>query len=408
MYRDHFNLKERPFTHAPGDRFYEANTGVRDAINRLQHALTARDAIAVVTGGPGVGKSTLAERALAALPERSLIARVDLRYGEPDEIYAAILLALGADPAGLLPVQALHALREFMARFVSEDRLLVLSLDIAGFTADLVRHLTRVANLSGEHDCRMNFLLMGPHPIHQQLDVPALIHLRQRIVFRHRVRPLTLMETEAYIRHHIEAAGGDASELMSGNVPAAVYCYVTGVPRLINTLLDATLSDAAIQKLERPDGALIKRTADGLGWKPMTPSQGTADSSQNKGIQPTRSNPSRSAAPKAPIPAVVDKAQSAGSRFDLQPASEATLQLRGNGGAAAGPTPQAAASAETRPPGATAPGTAETPKRPPALPAMNPDDTSATGMLRLQDLDDRFAETVFGNDIEQLRKKHAN
>ena len=32
------------------------------------------------------------------------------------------------------------------------------------------------------------------------------------------------------------------------------------------------------------------------------------------------------------------------------------------------------------------------------VPVMDPDDTSATGMLKLEDLDDRFAESVFGND----------
>jgi hypothetical protein len=29
---------------------------------------------------------------------------------------------------------------------------------------------------------------------------------------------------------------------------------------------------------------------------------------------------------------------------------------------------------------------------------MNPQDPGATGMLRLEDLDDRFAETIFGDE----------
>jgi hypothetical protein len=32
------------------------------------------------------------------------------------------------------------------------------------------------------------------------------------------------------------------------------------------------------------------------------------------------------------------------------------------------------------------------------VPEMDANDTSATGMLRLEDLDERFAESVFGND----------
>jgi hypothetical protein len=37
---------------------------------------------------------------------------------------------------------------------------------------------------------------------------------------------------------------------------------------------------------------------------------------------------------------------------------------------------------------------------PPGVPEMDPMDTSATGMLRLEDLDDRFAESVFAEDEE--------
>jgi hypothetical protein len=44
------------------------------------------------------------------------------------------------------------------------------------------------------------------------------------------------------------------------------------------------------------------------------------------------------------------------------------------------------------------------------IPAMNAEDTGATGMLKLEDLDARFAETVFGQDagmvnaLEELAK----
>jgi len=408
VYCDHFNLKERPFTHAPGQRFYEANAGVRDAIGRLEHALTARDAIAVLTGGPGVGKSTIAERALASLPERSSVARVDLRWAEPDEIYTAILLALEADAAELRPVQALHALRQFMARFVREDRSFVLSLDIGGITVDLARHLLRVANLAGEHDCRMNLLLMGPHPLHQQVDLPALIHLRQRIAFRHRVRPLTLSESDGYIRRQIEVTGGDPSALLSSSVSAAVYCYVAGVPRLINTLLDATLSDAAMQKQQRADGGLIKRTADGLGWKPLTPAQGSAES--QKAASPSRPAPARSAPPKVAILAAADArpvgAEPGRAPPDMPGASEMTMQLRSNGAPGNGRPPEVHLASDAKSPTAAHFGANnEAPKKNSSLPAMDASDTSATGMLRLQDLDERFAETIFGNDADEKRKQ---
>jgi general secretion pathway protein A len=412
VYREHFELKERPFTHSPGQRFFTANAGMTDALGRLQHVLTARDAVAVVTGGPGVGKSAIAECAAASVPDGVRLARVDLRYGDAEDLYASILLSLGEDAAGMRPVQALYALRQVMRRLGGEERRLALLLDIAGISAEVARHLLRVMNLAGEQGCQLNLLLMGPHPLHQQVDVPAMILLRQRIAFRHRVRPLTLVETDRYVRHQLEAVGADASAIMSSNVAAAVYCYVAGVPRLINTLLDAALSDAALQKLTRPDGGIIKRTAEGLGWKPMTPVQpGPEPAARAPAPRPAAPPPApRSAPPKVALVAsgVPERRGNprGGTPADARPAdqpppSEMTLQLRADAAIESTRGEPVSLASDAKSPTAAVFGGA--PAAAPPVP-MDEQDTGATGMLRLQDLDERFAETIFGKEAADADK----
>ncbi len=412
MYREHFKLKDRPFTHAPGERFFTANAGVSDALGRLQHLLTARDAVAVVTGGPGVGKTALAEHAIAAITGPVAIARVDLRYGEAEDLYGAILLALGESAGDLRPAHALHAIRETMARLAGAGRRLILCLDIGGISADVARHLLRVINRAGEHSCQMNVILMGPHPLQQQVDVPAMIQLRQRVAFRLRVRPLTLAETDRYVRHQIEAVGATPAEVLSSNVPAAAYCYVAGVPRLINTLLDATLSEACLQKLQRPDGNIIKRTAEGLGWKPLLPQPAGADAASRPTGAPARPAAARSS-PKVSVLAPAAASAPAtpdGQRTDLPRPSEMTVQLRTDDSRFAAAS---LASTNRSPTAAIFGGSADSTASPPAasaspLPApvipMDALDTGATGMLRLQDLDDRFAETIFGIEAGDRHK----
>ena len=417
MYREHFDLKDRPFTQAPGQRFFAPNATVTDAVAHLRHVMTARDSVALVTGGPGVGKSTLAEVALAEITDPApRVARVDLRYGEPEEIYAAILAALGEDPGELRPARAQQELRRTLGRLVRDGQPLVVCLDIGSITTEVARHLLRLVNLAGEVDGRLNLVLMGPHPLHQQLDVPALIQLRQRIAFRYRVRPLTLAETERYVRHQVAEVGGDATALLSSSVSAAVYCYVAGVPRLINTLIDASLTEASLQEQPRPDGSLVKRTAESLGWKPMTPPQ-AGDGSARPAAAVARPAPPRSTPPRVAIVASGNPAERtrpaeapAAKPVDLPPPSEMTMQLRSEAvGARAGNvtlasdarSPTAAMfggdDAAPRKSAATDSGLAEPPV------AMDEVDTSATGMLRLQDLDDRFAETIFGKEADTAR-----
>ena len=386
MYRDYFKLRERPFTQAPGQRFFMANSGVADAIGRLQHLLTARDAIAVVTGGPGVGKSAIIEQALSAAGERVVVARVDMRHADAEDLGPSLLLALGEKPDTSNPAQAFHELRRVMGRCGREGQRIVLSLDTSGLTADLARHLLRLANLAGDHDCQLNIVLQGPHTLHQQVDLPALIQLRQRVGFRYRVRPLTLAETDRYIRHQIDAAGGDATVIVTGTVSAAVYCFVAGVPRLVNTLMDAALSEACLAEVGQPDGNQVKRTAEQLGWKPLTPKQGESAAA---------SSPATVARPAVP-PARTDSSSQTSRMRVLRPVP-----------AAAPPklAPVALSSLPPRP--APQPGDdplRSDPRKPAPLPrplvAMDATDTGATGMLRLQDLDERFAESIFGKEIE--------
>jgi general secretion pathway protein A len=403
MYCDHYGLKERPFTHAPGARFFAANDGVNEAVTRLMQVMTGRDAIALVTGGPGVGKSTLVERAAAELGDGVTVVRVDLRYGEAEDIYGAMLLALDENSVAARPAQALAAVRRLMAR--GQQRL-VLSLDVGGMTADVARHLLRLANAAGEHGGQLNMVLMGPHALHQQLDLPALMQLRQRIAFRYRVRPLTLADTDRYIRHQVQAVGGDPITLVSANLPSAVFCYVAGVPRLINTLVDATLGEGVLQKDSPTDASLVRRAAEGLGWKPLATAAGT-DRSQK--ATAARKEPAKIAA----IPtAVASRPEASGSpTVELLAPSEMTLQMRRSGTSATadvagtGQFPAISLHAEPRPDAAnkaSADAKLRAVRPAPVVP-MDDTDTGATGMLRLQDLDERFAETIFGNDAEGAR-----
>ena len=380
MYTEHFKLKERPFVHEPGQRFFTPNPGVAGALARLRHVMSARDAIAVVSGGPGTGKSALVEQALAGLPDRYSVARVDLRFGDPADLYGLVLAALDPDAPEFTPARAIGALRGAMKRLAGDGRQIVLCLDIGGITVDVARHLLRITNLAGDHGGQMNVVLMGPHSIHQQVDIPALIQLRQRIGFRYRVRPFTLAETDRYIREQLEAAGAGPGAVLSNNVSAAVYCYVAGVPRLINTLADAMLGDACLQQIERPDGSLVKRAAEALGWKPLAP-QSTGEASP-----PTRA---------APRPATLRVAVASVNNDTIRTSSVERSEQVSLANEERSPTAAIFGNGEVRKPSGLPP---------PPVP-MDSTDTGATGMLRLQDLDERFAETVFGENNAAVARK---
>ena len=79
------------------------------------------------------------------------------------------------------------------------------------------------------------------------------------------MRPLTLLETAGYLRHCLTAAGANPDELLAVNAAASVYLYVAGVPRLINTLMDAALGEVQARQGIRIDAELVRQVAEQLG-----------------------------------------------------------------------------------------------------------------------------------------------
>ena len=79
MYVDHFKLKKRPFVSGSDTETFLSSPDAELALSRIQHILLARNAAALLTGGPGVGKSTMISQAMKSISDRVFIADIDLR-----------------------------------------------------------------------------------------------------------------------------------------------------------------------------------------------------------------------------------------------------------------------------------------------------------------------------------------
>lgn len=374
----------RPFADSP---YFVANPLQANGLVRLCQSVTFPGGVAVLSGGPGVGKSAFLRHALAPVESDVQLLPVDLRNAEPAEFLDAVLDGLGAAPTGPASVPVTARLREALLAQRTSGRQLIVALDVAGLNVDLARRLLRFVHLCSEQQAPVSLVLQGPHTLHQLLDVPGLIQLRQRLSYRAKVRPLTLLETSGYLHHCLTAAGANPDEVMAVNAPASVYLYVAGVPRLVNTLMDAALGEARARQGTRIDADLIRQVAEQLGWKPIG-NRGPADLVKKPPASPTRRTADRVVA----RPPAVEPPPAA----EPLPASDITRRLQlGRPPVSAPPAPP---TAKTEPaPGAERRAPPSAPRPPPPVP-MDEADTGATGMLRLEDLDERFAETLFSED----------
>jgi general secretion pathway protein A len=446
MYVNHFKLKKRPFTTGLESDVFLPAAECDLVLPRLRNVMLGRDGAALITGGPGVGKSTLVTQAMRSIADKVILANIDLRQTEPRLLYQMVLLSLGGDPGDGNVADLLHRLRQVIAKHNANGRHVTAVIDINGFTVERANHILRLAHVASQPGGQLNIILFGPHSLHRLLDTPGLIHIRQRIGFRYRVRPLTVAETNEYIQKHIAGVNGVSENILADGLGKTVYCYVGGVPRLINTLMDASLSHACAQRLAAVTSDTINEVAQDLGWRPLSrglptdvpelktsaaapatpaPAKSPAKSSnaparrkedvpdekaakakkksKKKAAKDTGDNPDHvktGAIFEQPLEIVPDTEEPVHEASNVADAAEG---LRTGENEDPGELTQqllvAAESLEAEITDDSAPVAAEPP---PGVPEMDAADTSATGMLRLEDLDARFAETVFGDDSSML------
>ena len=404
MYPDFFSLAKRPFVNEPGADYFASREDANDAIARIGNILLGRDSIGIITGGPGVGKTALIARACADVRDEVSIISVDLRQNEPELLYDLMLLGLGADSTAQDEAAALHRLRAMIARERESGRTVSVIIDVNGLNVDRAKRLLNLAHMAGAKGGQLNMILAGPHMLHKLLDSPGLIHMRQRVSFRYRVRPLTVGETDAYVARQITCAGGDPERILAPGIGISLFRFVAGVPRLINTLMDTVLAEGALRKVEWITPELVTQVAEELGWKPLTKTPHAPEASQqaaqpvladaaagpeatppgSEGRQPERATPPR----EVRMPAITseDTARLLAATGLLE--SDDAIPAAASSEKSGGPKPDIPRLGDIAAAG---------------IPEMSAEDTSATGMLKLEDLDAKLAETVFGEDPE-LRK----
>lgn len=400
MYVDHFKLSERTFTNGPEAGFFMPNEQVEAAIARARQVMVARDSMAIVTGGPGVGKSAFIAAAHATIEDKAVIANIDLRQTDADQLLDMLLLSLGAQAGDGNEAESLHRLKKIIREHNEAGRRVTAVVDVTGLTVDRAKRILQLIHTAGEPGCQLNIILLGPHALHRLLNAPGLIHLRQRVCYRYRVRPLTVDEVDRYLEEQFERAGGSIASVLNDGAGETVFRFVGGVPRLINTLMDAVLSEAAVRDVERAGPELINEVARELGWKPLTGGQPAAARPAAARSPAARPNVAPQATPKPPELAVEQQASPPRPKLPLEqqasppapmPVSEASAMLLLD--------PQVMVEDDTtRAPMPDFPKATDKLGDNSGVPMMNADDTSATGMLRLEDLDARFAETIFGED----------
>lgn len=237
--RHFYALEDDPFSPLVHPAWFFASQSHTAALQTLRERLQARQALAILLGEPGVGKTFLVHAALApSVPQYITLVHLWYPPGSFHETLQMIGWELGLKESSDDAISLTHALHRALLTEHEHGRQVVLVIDEAHTLsienlASLVR-LSQVRALTGAPLLQM--LLVGLPALWRSFSAPPLRPCTPRTVTRVTLAPLSDDESRAYIRHRLQQAGASAGTVFTPGAVQHVARQARGNPRVMNEL----------------------------------------------------------------------------------------------------------------------------------------------------------------------------
>jgi general secretion pathway protein A len=248
MLEAYYSFNSRPFDKSlkPADLFI--SRGLNELISRLEY-LKSNRGIMLLTGSPGVGKTTALRLFISKLPDISYRAfYVPLSSVNILDFYRQINNSLGGD--------VLCLKSRLFASIQSSIRDLVINSKITPVFIFDEAHLLKnenfielqiIANFNMDSFDPAIIIVAGQSHLQDRLLRPVLKSFYQRILVKYNLPPLDHDETEPYISHILSVKGCRNSPFSKGAVDS-IFKNSGGIPRLISSLAVKSMTCAMLDK----------------------------------------------------------------------------------------------------------------------------------------------------------------
>ncbi len=262
MYESHYGFLEKPFNLTPDPKYLYLSRRHADAFAHLEFGHRERGGFVVITGEVGTGKTTLARYFLGRLGERTATAGVLYPALTAAELLRSIVEDLHVSPGGSSLKELVDALHHFLLEARREERDVVLLIDEAqDLSPEVLEQVRLISNLETDTEKLLTIVLIGQSELQEKLARSELRQLAQRVTARYHLSPLAREETEDYVRHRIDVAGGAGKVAFTSQALRAVHRRSGGIPRLINLICDRALLAGYVEGVREITRAMVQRAA---------------------------------------------------------------------------------------------------------------------------------------------------
>ena len=238
MYLDFYLLKKEPFHVTPDPEFLFLSPSHKAALRALAYGVEERQGFVALLGEVGLGKTTIL---------RSYLERVDQSQLKPihllhpnlsfRELLHTLCQECGLEGTTENIAETITRLHHVLIGEYQQGRNVALLVDEAQhMPLETLEQLLLLSNLETSTQKLLQIVLVGQPEFEAKLNAQALRQLKQRLVIRATIVPLTAEESRDYILYRLAKVRLVDNPIFTRGALQAIITQAQGIPRVLNIL----------------------------------------------------------------------------------------------------------------------------------------------------------------------------
>ncbi len=294
MYEAFYGLSNDPFRLLPDAGICFPHRSCAQAWAYLRYALKRGEGVVVVTGPPGSGKTTLADRLINELnPSKTVSVRMVASDLESTDLLRKLAYSFGLPAEGMDVALLTHRLERYLIELEHSQRRALLMIDEAHKLSNLsLEGLRILTDLQSRSRPVLQLFLLGQENLEQVLQVPGMEQFQQRVIASCRLQRMDLAETKSYMEYRLAQADWRGDPSFNGPAVLQIFRYSQGLPRHVNKICSRLLLHGSSEDKHALEASDVQTVVQDMHSELLAPLsnaagllEGAADVSEEKVAQ---------------------------------------------------------------------------------------------------------------------------